>query len=331
MASRLLQWVSLALLSCLLTACAVYPDQPPAPQAGPAELTGVPFFPQSEYQCGPAALATSLLYSGVEVDDQALEQAVFLPGRQGSLQAELLAASRRYGRIPYRIPGTPDALIAELDAGNPVLVMQNLGIDALPQWHYAVVVGYEPNRREWILRSGTERRRLESHRRFLLSWQKASHWAVVTLPPERLPASVTPAAATLALADAERVLGEAALLPGWEAAVARWPQQPEFLFGAANAQRAAGNDQAASKRFAQLLALAPDHYAGRNNYADLLLAQGCPASGREVLSPAVQAEGLPPELAAVIAATAGELAGHPAAADASHCSDLYPLMLPEAP
>ncbi|GAB3286675.1 PA2778 family cysteine peptidase [Parahaliea aestuarii] len=315
-AGRLL---SVFLLGAALSACGTFPDIPPAPDSASVELDDVPFFPQSRYQCGPAALATTLNYSGVDIDDRALEQAVFLPGREGSLQAELLAASRRHGRIPYRIAGNPEALTSELAAGNPVLVMQNLGIDALPQWHYAVVVGYHSGERQWLLRSGTERRHTASHTRFLISWQKAAYWAAVTLPPGRLPASATPATVTQALADAERVMGAPTVLPGWEAAVTRWPGQAELLFGAANAQRSAGHKHAASQRFEQLLISDPEHYAGRNNYADLLLALGCPASARTVLAPAQQARGLAPALEAVIAATAGELDQYPAQPDREDC------------
>src|SRR5437868_2835012 len=36
------------------------------------ELTQVPFFPQDEYQCGPAALATALSASGVKITPQEL-------------------------------------------------------------------------------------------------------------------------------------------------------------------------------------------------------------------------------------------------------------------
>jgi hypothetical protein len=57
------------------------------------ELTDTPFFPQREYQCGPAALATVLAASEVSVTADALVPEVFLPGRQGSLQSELLAAT----------------------------------------------------------------------------------------------------------------------------------------------------------------------------------------------------------------------------------------------
>src|SRR4051812_21920221 len=50
------------------------------------ELTSVPFFPQEDYQCGPAALATALVHTGTKVSPEALVKQVFVPARQGSLQ-----------------------------------------------------------------------------------------------------------------------------------------------------------------------------------------------------------------------------------------------------
>src|SRR5207237_9306004 len=50
------------------------------------ELTQVPFFPQDEYQCGPAALATVLASSGVKVTPEELVAQVYIPERKGSLQ-----------------------------------------------------------------------------------------------------------------------------------------------------------------------------------------------------------------------------------------------------
>ena len=62
------------------------------------ELSQTPFFPQERYQCGPAALATVLTYSGVNIDAGALADEIYLPSRLGSLQIEILASSRRHGR-----------------------------------------------------------------------------------------------------------------------------------------------------------------------------------------------------------------------------------------
>src|SRR5687767_12923769 len=73
-------------------------QSPPAPL-----LLDVPFHPQTDHDCGPAALATVLGASGVAITPEALIPQVYLPGRKGSLQLELVGASRRAGRIPYRV------------------------------------------------------------------------------------------------------------------------------------------------------------------------------------------------------------------------------------
>src|SRR5262245_53071971 len=64
-----------------------------------AELKSVPFFPQTEYQCGPAALATVLANAKVKVKPDDLVSQVYVPERRGSFQVEMLAAARRHGMI----------------------------------------------------------------------------------------------------------------------------------------------------------------------------------------------------------------------------------------
>ena len=58
-------------------------------------MVDTPFFPQEQHQCGPAALATVLVWSGVHTSPEALTDEVYLPGREGSLQIEMVAATRR--------------------------------------------------------------------------------------------------------------------------------------------------------------------------------------------------------------------------------------------
>ena len=127
-------------------------DRPGVPAN--VDLVDVPFFPQEEYQCGPAALATALSYSGLALTPDELAPRVYLPGKEGSLQVEMVAAVRRYDRIPYLIQPTLPALLAELQANRPVIVFENLGIAALPVWHFAVVVGYSKDDDSLLLRSG---------------------------------------------------------------------------------------------------------------------------------------------------------------------------------
>src|SRR2546430_4967683 len=119
---------------------------------GKVELKDVPFFPQSEFQCGPAALATVLNESGVKVTPEDLVPEVYLPERKGSLQIEMLAAPRRHGLVSYQLAPRFEDVLRELSAGNPVIVLQNLGFGG--GWHYAVAVGYDYSYGELILRSG---------------------------------------------------------------------------------------------------------------------------------------------------------------------------------
>jgi hypothetical protein len=134
--------------SQLLTACALTPqlDQLPlAPvTAQPKlELTETPFFPQEIHQCGPAALATVLNADRISVTPEALADEIYIPGREGSLQAELLAAVRTHERIAVRLEPRLEAVLAPLSERRPVLVLQNLGFKTYPRWHYAVLVGWD--------------------------------------------------------------------------------------------------------------------------------------------------------------------------------------------
>jgi hypothetical protein len=268
--------VALAALGlAALAGCAAAPQLPPGAHA--EELTAVPFFPQTDYQCGPAALATVLKHAGVAVAAESLVREVYVEGLRGTLQPELLGATRRHGFIPYVIAPEPSALVAELAAHRPVLVLQNLGLDRAPVWHYAVAVGVADG--DVILRSGTEERRVERGSRFLRSWQRGANWAFVVVEPGALPATATPGAYVRALAGAEPLLAPPAARQGYEAALERWPGDELVLFAAAGQLLGSGDAARAVALYRGLLAANPDHTAARNNLANALAARGCYAEG----------------------------------------------------
>ena len=295
-------WVILPVLVTGCTGREILFNAPPA-----TELTSVPFYPQTQYQCGPAALATVLGWSGARVDMPTLVSRIYLPQRQGSLQPEMLAAARRAGRIPHVIHAGPAALAAELAAGHPVLVLQNLGLESLPRWHYAVVVGYSPRDDVFILRSGDEKSRRESVQRFMSSWQRGDYWGMVVLPPGQIPAS-QPFAAPVAraIADAEAFLTADSAIAAWQELLLRWPDDAGVLFGAANALRRGGENDSAEDIYVRLLRQDPDHAAGRNNLADLLLQNGC-LDRASALVRDVQVDNLAPPLAAAVSETREEV------------------------
>ena len=63
----------------MLAACTALP--PALPEDPARELTQVPFFPQTIHQCGPAALATVLGWSGVPATPEELAPQVYIPDR----------------------------------------------------------------------------------------------------------------------------------------------------------------------------------------------------------------------------------------------------------
>jgi tetratricopeptide (TPR) repeat protein len=200
---------------------------------------------------------------------------VFLPGRRGSLQLDLVAATRERGRLPYRLDGGLPALLRELDAGLPVLVLQNLGFDWLPNWHYAVVTGYDPLADTVFLHSGRQAHRAQSRELFMKTWRRADYWAMVAPPPQRLPASAEPPALLQAVADLEQTGRADTALAVLDLALARWPDQALLHIGAGNLDLEADRPGAARRHYLAALELRPDAVAAWNNLAYALAADGC--------------------------------------------------------
>ena len=262
-------------LFVVLAGCASIPPSVRAlPEtAGTIELDDTPFYPQERYQCGPAALTTLLAESGSAVSLDDIVEKVYLPGRQGSLQVELLAATRTEGRLPYVIDGTLEAVWKELQAGRPVLVLQNLGVAAIPRWHYAVVVGIDTRQGDVILRSGTDKRRVTRIGTFLRTWQRSGYWGMVALVPDELPAVVDRSRYFDAIAALEQAGRFETAAVAWQAALRKWPGDPVALFGLANTHLARQQYAAAEAAYRDLLERQPGLPAARNNLALALAGQ----------------------------------------------------------
>ncbi len=268
-----------AVLLASLSACAAQPplrELLPADAAQSIELSATPFFAQDEHQCGPAALATVLAAAGVAVGPEEIAPQVYIPLRQGSLQPELLGAARRHGRVPYTLAPDPSAFLAEIAAGHPVLVLQNLGTRQLPGWHYAVLVGYDATAEQAILRSGTTERLVMPWSRFMATSARAEHWAVVVPGPGELPATAQPRSWIAAVAALEGAGQPDAARLAYEAALERWPSEPLLWLGRGNASYATGDLPAAVESFRIAAGLAPANATVRHNLAQALLEAGCP-------------------------------------------------------
>ncbi len=319
MAGRAASRLALVLLALAACGCAINPrfrvaEAMPA-DAGTLLLGDVPFHPQTEYQCGPAALAGVLGASGVAVSPEALAPQVYLPGREGSLQLELIAATRRAGRIPYVVDPSPAALLSELADGRPVLVLQNLLTRTVPRWHYAVLVGADAVGNRLVLNSGTTRGLALGARKFLRTWDWAGRWGMVALRPGELPRDADPVRYLKAVADFEAVAGTGPAGRAYEAALSRWPEEPRAHLAAGNHAYASGDPAGAAMHYRAGLATSPGDVLLANNYASVLDELGCRDEARRVIASALAATPADGRWRPALSATAAEIG--PAASDDS--------------
>ena len=238
------------------------------------ELADVPFFPQTAYQCGPAALATVLGSAGAAITPDVLASQVYLPDRRGSLQFELLAATRRHGYIPYVLEPRLDDVLSEVAAGTPVLVLQNLGLSWYPKWHYAVVVGFDLSTGEIVLRSGSEARHIVSMRVFERTWERGDFWAMVSMPPDRLPHTAEEASYMLAVLSLERLQRWQDVALAYDTALSRWPDNLVARIGLGNSRYALGDAPGAEAAYRRATRDHPDAAVAFNNLAQVLADQG---------------------------------------------------------
>ncbi len=236
-------------------------------------VEGVPFFPQDEYQCGPAALATVLAFTGVPVTPEALVSQVYVPARRGSLQLEMLAAARRQGRVSYVLAPRYGDLLREVAAGNPVLVLQDVGAIA-QQWHYAVVNGFDYPSGTVYLRSGTVAKLEMPFTAFERSWMKSGYWAMVVTPPDRIPATATEHAWVNAVLAFTRVGTPEQVTTAFATALERWPENLAAAVGLANQLHARGSLARATEVLREARRRHPGSAIVANNLAQVLSDQG---------------------------------------------------------
>lgn len=263
-------------LSAFLLACASYPvENLPAEIPRQAMIYGLPHYPQTEDQCGPASLATLVAQRDIEITPEQIKPGVYIPGKGGTLAIELKAQSRRFELLPYEIAPNMSSLLAEIAAGNAVLVMQNLGLSWAPQWHFAVAIGYDLNLGEIYLRSGPHQAEAFNLALFDRTWARAQRWAILALKPDQIPASATLPRYFSAVNSLEQAGFLDAAKTGYETAVSHWPEESLAQFGLANIHYLQGEYLLALQHYQNSVSLQPNHPDYWNNMAYSLVQLQC--------------------------------------------------------
>ena len=263
----------------------------PAELPEKAVLSNTPFIAQEDYECGPAALAMVLQSAGLSVTAEQLVDQVYLPNRKGSLQIEVLAASRRNGLPGYVLAPQVDVVLREVAAGHPVLVFQNLSLPVYPVWHFAVVMGYDRDRNILLLHSGRTQAMEMSLYAFERTWERGGYWAMVALPTNQLPATAEADNMARAIAALER-LQPAAAQTAYRTALQKWPTQRALMLGAGNTAYALQQWDTAEAAYRAATQAHPEFADAWNNLAEVLLQQGKRAEAQTAIGKAVALGGV---------------------------------------
>lgn len=197
-----------------------------------ARVSNVPFYTQKKNHCGPATLAMAMNHRGrmITVDELASD---IMTKDEGTFQSDMLSASRRQGMLAVNVR-TFNSLLHEIEAGNPVIVFQNLGLAKLPRWHYALVTGYNLGRKEVIMNSGNDKDEHVNIGIFDYTWELGNYWGIVVINPGEISASGSELDHMAAASGLEAVGRIAEAETSYRAIINHWPDSLSARIGLAN-------------------------------------------------------------------------------------------------
>jgi predicted double-glycine peptidase len=144
-------------------------------------IEGVPFFPQEEFQCGPASLAGVLNYYGLRMTPAEIAAEVFSRSARGTLDMDMVFYAQRKGMKAEQYAGSFEDLQGSLDSRRPLIVLIDQGFWVYQNHHFMVVVGYDEG--GIVVNSGREKNKFISRGAFLKTWEKTKFWTLRITPP----------------------------------------------------------------------------------------------------------------------------------------------------
>ncbi len=146
----------------------------------PDRLLNVPFYPQTDYQCGPSSLSSIYAYWGSPVAPSVIASELKSNTHRGTLTIDLYIHAKKRGYRVSQSEGTLKELVGLIKQGIPVIVMLDRGIGFFQKNHFVVLVGY--NSKGVFAHDGQEKNRFIPVDEFKKQWQRAGNWMLVIRP-----------------------------------------------------------------------------------------------------------------------------------------------------
>jgi hypothetical protein len=195
----------------------------------------------------------------------------------------MLAAPRRFGLVSYPLQPRLADVLREVASGVPVVVLQNYGWGPFTRWHYAVIIGYDSRTGYLVLRSGETERLTEHIAFFEYSWKDGERWAMVAVPPERIPVTAERERYFKTIVALERARQPRAAAIAYARFLERWPGDLGASIGLANAHYALGKLDLAEATLRRALSEHPDSVIVLNNLAQTVSDAGRSNEALEII------------------------------------------------
>ena len=143
-------------------------------------IPGVPFYPQEEYQCGPASLAGVLNFYGLKISPAEIAGEIFSKEARGTLDMDMLFYAQKKGLNATQYTGSWEDLQKNVNSNRPLIVLIDEGFWVYQKDHFMVVVGYDEG--GLIVNSGKEQQVFIVRDHFLKTWARTKYWTLGIAP-----------------------------------------------------------------------------------------------------------------------------------------------------
>ncbi len=172
--------IIILLISLLISSCSLHSVSEPLKEFNFIE--NVPFFPQEEYQCGPASLAGVLNYNGLNISPEEIAREIYSKSVRGTLTIDMALFAEKKGFSVSQYSGSLNDIRKNIDSKIPVIVMIDTGIFFVQQNHFMVITGY--NEDGIVANSGREKSKFIPEKKFLSMWEKTNFWTLKIISNE---------------------------------------------------------------------------------------------------------------------------------------------------
>ncbi len=140
-------------------------------------IDSIPFFPATDYQCGPASLAMVFNYLGLKISVEEISKDILSKEGRGTVDFDMILYPQKKDFNSFQYRGSLEDLKEKIKQNKPLIVMVDEGFWFYKKYHYMVVVGF--NDAHVIVNSGEDRNKKIEVEKFIKKWQKADYWTLL--------------------------------------------------------------------------------------------------------------------------------------------------------